>query len=126
MTPVEIIALIFVILASVKILVILVKPKAWLDSVVKKVWVNPLITEVVSLVLAGIVLYYLLDSGIDIIEIFAVIAFVGLIAAVGVAAYAKEFVGLAGKLAKQGIVRKAWLQLIIWIALIIWALYALF
>lgn len=125
MTPIEIIALIFIIVAAIKILVILVKPKAWLDMVVKKVWVSPFITGLICLVLAIIVLYYLIQE-LTIIQIFAVMGFVGLLAGVGIAAYAKEIVGLAGKLMNKGIVKRAWLQIIIWIILIIWGLYTLF
>ena len=122
MTPIEIIALIFAILAAIKIIVILVKPKVWVDSVVKKVWINPLITGTICLILAAIVLYYLIDGGMTIIQIFAVMGFVALLAGIGIAAYAKEVVGCAEKLLKQGIVKKSWLQLIIWIILTIWAL----
>lgn len=125
MTPIEIIALIFIIVAAIKILVILVKPKAWLDMVVKKVWVSPFITGLICLVLAAIVLYYLIQE-LTIIQIFAVMGFVGLLAGVGIAAYAKEIVGLAGKLMNKGIVKRAWLQIIIWVILIIWGLYTLF
>jgi len=122
MTPIEIIALIVAILIAIKIVIILVKPKAWVDSVVKKVWVNPLVIGITCLILAAIVLYYLIQGGMTIIQIFAVMGFVALLGGLGVAVYASEVIGFAEKLLKQGIVKKSWLQLIIWIALTIWAL----
>lgn len=123
---IEIIALIAIILAAIKILVLLVNPKTWM-SVVKFVYGNPSVTMVVSLILSVLVLWYLLGAGITIIEIFAVMTLIACLGAMGVAAYSKDIVALAGKMLKdKNVVKKAWLAIIVWIALILWALKILF
>lgn len=122
MTPIEIMALIIAVAAAIKILVILVSPKLWVN-LVKKVWFSPLLIGILSLVLAIISLYYLIQAGITIVQIFAVMLFISLLAAVGVAVYSKEVVGIAVKLLKdRNILKKAWFYIIIWIVLLIWVL----
>ncbi len=119
---IEVMALIVVVAAAIKILVILVKPKAWV-GIVKKIWVNSALVGIVSLVLAAVVLYYLMQAGITIVQIFAVMLFIALLAAVSAAVYSKEIMGLAQKLLKdKNILKKAWLAILVWIILIIWAL----
>lgn len=126
-TAIEILALILIIVAAIKIIVILVSPKTWANMVVKKVWQSPDLMIVVSLILAAGVLYLLINAGITIVEIFAVMLFVSLLAAVGVAIYSKEVVSVAQKLLKdRNIVKRSWLYIIIWIALLIWGLKELF
>jgi len=126
-TPIEIMALILVVFSLLKIVIIFVKPEAWLNSVVKKVWENPSLMMIVSLVLAGVSLYYLLDSGLTIVQILAVTLFVALLMAVGVAIYIKEIVGIAENLLKdKSILKKSWFYIVLWIALMVWGLYELF
>jgi len=125
MTPIEIIALIIIIISAIKIIVILANPKAWAD-LVKKVWVNPMVMSIVSLILAAIVLYYLIQSGLTIVQILAVTAFVGLLMAVGIGIYANEVISMATKMLKKGILKKAWLYTLLWVALIVWGAYELF
>lgn len=126
MTPIEIIALIVAIVAAIKIIVVLIKPKAWLNSVVKPVYSKPTLTMLVSLILAVLVLYYLLME-LNIIQIFAVMAFLALIMALSFAAYFREIVGLAEKMLRDNhVIKRAWLAILIWIILICWTLYVLF
>ena len=125
-SAIEYMALIFLAVATLKMIVILISPKVWMNGVVKKVWGKPVLMMIVCLILAGVSLYYLTVAGITIVEIFAVMLFFSLLAAVGVAVYAKEVIGLANKLMNRSILKKSWLYIIIWIALIAWGFYALF
>lgn len=122
----EILALIFIVLAIVKILALLIRPKFWL-RVVKKVWFDAGLMMALCFVLAIIVLGFLLVSGITITQILAIMLFTCLLAGIGVAAYSKEVVEVAEKLLRnRNIVKKSWLYLIIWIALLAWGLKELF
>ncbi len=122
---IEIFALIAILLAAIKILIILTNPKSWMD-IVKTVWTNSTLTGIISLILAVVVLYYLLAE-LTIIQIFAVMLFFALLAGVTVSAYSKEVIALGTKMLKdKTILKKAWLSIIIWIALIVWGLYVLF
>lgn len=125
MTPIEIIALIILVAAAIKILVILIKPSSWM-GMARTVWKQPALTAIVSLILAAIVLYYLLQE-ITIIQIFAVMAFVALLAALSMAAYSAEIIALGQKMLKdKAVVKKAWLSIVVWIVLIAWGFYVLF
>lgn len=124
-TPVNIIALILLVVAAIKILVILIMPKAWV-KLVKKVWVNPMNMMIASLILAAVVLYFLLQE-LTIIQIFAAMAFVSLLAAAGIAMYSTTVVNAAQRLLRdREIVKKSWLYILIWIILILWGLKELF
>ncbi len=122
MTPIEIIALILIIISAIKIIVILVNPKSWAD-VVKKIWANPTLTSIIALILAAIVLYYLVwIEGMTIVQIFAVTAFVVLLMAVGIGTYAKEVISMSTRMLKKGVLKRAWFYTLVWIVLMIWAI----
>jgi len=125
MTPIGIIALILIIISAIKIIVILVNPKSWAD-IVKKIWANPMVTSIISLILAAIVLYYLIQSGLTIVQILAVTLFVALLMAVGIGMYATEMISMATKMLKKGVLKKAWFYTLIWIVLLIWGAKELF
>lgn len=120
LTTIGIFALIFAIVASIKILVILIKPKAW-TKVVKNVWKTPLLTGFISLVLAALVFYYLVYKlGFTLTHIFAIMLFTALLAGVSISVYAKEISNIATKMLKKDLLKKAWLPLLIWVALLVW------
>ena len=126
MTPIEILALIIALIAGIKILVLLIKPSSWM-KVVEFVYGKPNITMLVSLVLAGAILYYYLLPIMSIVEIFAVMVFLVLLMAISVSAYSKEVIALKRKMLKdKNFVKKAWLAVLVWIILIVWVLYSLF
>ena len=113
-------ALIFLVIASIKILVILINPRTWHDNVVKNIYRNPKILMVLSLILSAITLYYLLKE-LTIVQIFAAMLFFSLIAAVGVSVFSKDLMKLTNKLYNDKfILKKSWLYLLIWIVLILW------
>jgi len=68
----------------------------------------------------------LIQSGLTIVQILAVTAFVGLLMAVGIGIYANEVISMATKMLKKGILKKAWLYTLLWVALIVWGAYELF
>jgi len=126
MTPIEIIALIVVIVSTIKIIVLLINPNTWMQKVVKPVYSKPMLLTAISTILAAIVLNYLLAE-LTIVHIFAVMAFLALIMAVSFASYSKEMLVFSAKMMKdKTVVKKSWLSILIWIILIIWVLYVLF
>ena len=120
-TPIEWIALILIVISAIKIIVILVNPGAWNAKVVKKVWANPNLAMVVSLVLAAIVLYYLLQGGLTIVQILAVTLFVALLIGSGMAGYKNELIAMADKMLKdKSMIKKSWLYIVVWVILLAW------
>ncbi len=123
-TPIEILALILIVISLIKIITILINPKAWLNGVVNKVYLP--YSQTVFLILAMTVLYYLLQE-LTIIQILAVMLFASLIFAIGFATFSKELIKLADKLyKKENIIKKSWLSLTIWLILLLWGLKELF
>jgi len=125
-TPVETIALIVIIAAVIKMIVLLVNPKAWMNFA-KNIYSKPDLTSLVALILAVVVLYYLLQSGITIVQILAVTAFVVLLIMI---ALAKEIQPLMKKyevmIKKGNLWKEYWLYTLIWVALLAWGAWELF
>ncbi len=125
MTPIELMAFFVAALGLLKMLVIMVNPKNWMP-VVKGVYGNAAIAQLVGLALGGLSLWYLLQE-LSIVHIFAVMFFFMMIMLVTVTSYSKEMMGLANKLLKDpNALKRAWLGCVIWLALTIWVLWALF
>ncbi len=123
---IDIFALIVAVVILIKILVILIKPSAWMGFA-ESLWKLPALVMVVGLVLAGVVLYYLMQSGISLVQIFAVMLLIVLLSAVTMAVYAKDFISMGKKLVRdRNFLSKGWLSIIIWIALAIWVLIKIF
>lgn len=126
MRSVEIIALIMVLVGLVKMIVLLVKPRNWLEKVVKPVYSNGKITKLVALVIAVVVLNFLREE-LTIVQIFAVFAFVSPIMAIGFAPYGKELTAMAQKvLQDKNMLKKSWLSIWVWLVLSVWVLRELF
>ncbi|OGJ12649.1 hypothetical protein A3K82_02155 [Candidatus Pacearchaeota archaeon RBG_19FT_COMBO_34_9] len=122
MTPIEIIVLILISFSVIKILTI---PNIWMKYVIRPLYSKPKILFLVELILAGIVLFFLLQS-LTIVQILAVVAFGALLTGMTFAWYGKETISWAEKLLKKGIWKKAWLPILIWLALIVWGALVLF
>jgi len=83
--------------------------------------------SLISLVLAAVVLYYLLQGGLTIVQILAVMLFLALFMAFGVGFYKKDVLALADKIMKdRAFPKKSWLYMLLWAALLVWGLFALF
>ena len=125
-TPIEIIALVLLVLAAVKIVVLLISAKVWMNFA-KKLYKNKIVFQLVCLVLAAIVLYYLIQGGMSIIHVFAVMAFTALLLALGLADSIKKIIPVFEKHIKDKTLLKAyWLYTLVWLALMAWAVIELF
>ena len=124
MGAIEIFAGVVVLLSLIKLITLLVSPKSWINFA-SKLWKNPSAMAFVSLILGAIVFYYLIQE-LTIIQIFAVMLFTMLLFALTFASYSKEFYPMLQKFAKQGILKKGWLPILIWVILLIWAIKELF
>ena len=121
-TPIELIALILITISLIKIVTIAIKPMAWFDGVVKPLFGNPKVTQVVSFLLAALVLYYLLIE-LTIVQVLAVTFFMALLMLGGMVSFAKPFIDDAEKIYRgRHILRKYWLYTLIWVVLLLWGL----
>jgi len=125
-TPVEIIALIVIVISLIKILTLLIKPQSWMN-LSKNVYSNPKLTSLIALILAGIVLYYLIQSGITIVQILAVTAFVALLIAIGLASEVEPLMKKYEKMIKKGnLWKEYWLYTLLWVLLMLWGIREIF
>lgn len=123
--PIEIIAIIIILFSIIKLIVFWISPRAWLNFA-GKFYVKPNITSAVSFVFAAIVLYYLIDSGMTIVQILAAWLFVALIMVIGLAQYAHDIVVWAKSRDHAVWFREQWLLMVIWIGLLAWGIGAIF
>lgn len=126
MISLETLALTVAIAILVKIIIVIISPKSWL-KVVDKIYSRSWLMMIISFFLGLAVLQLLLDNGMTIIQIFAVMLFLILISAMTLAVYSREMLDLGGKLLRdKSILKKAWFPILIWTLLGIWVLYSVF
>ena len=124
-TPVEIIALVLLIVAAVKMVVLLISGKSWMN-LAKSLYKNKVVFQIICFLLAGVVLYYLLQD-LTIVQIFAVTAFVALLLALGMAEPIKKIIPVYEKhLKNKTLFKTYWLYVLVWLALMAWVFIELF
>jgi len=85
------------------------------------------LAQLVGLILAAVVLYYLIGAGMTIVEILAVTAFVMALLLIGLAPYVGDFIKkIEGAIKRGRIWEESWLYTLVWIVLLAWALKELF
>lgn len=125
-TSIEIIALIVIIVAAIKILVLLVKPKAWMNFA-KGIYSKPIVAQIIGFLLAGVILYYLISAGITIIEILAITAFVASLLIIGLAGEVGGMIKKYQAIIKKGkLWKRFWFYTLLWIALLTWGALVIF
>lgn len=126
-TPVEIIALVVILFSAIKILVLLINPKAWMDFV-KKFYKNPGLIKVVGFILAIVIFYYLYYiSGITIVQILAVTAFIAVFVLIGIAGETDNLIRKYQDMIKKGkLWKRYWFYTLLWVILLGWGIKEIF
>jgi hypothetical protein len=127
LNAVEIIALIMIIVSAIKMFVLLVSPKSWMNFA-RGIYKKPGAAKFAGLILALIIFYYLhYVSGISIVQILAVIAFVAVLFMIGLADEADELVRKYQAIIRKGqLWKKYWFYTILWLILLVWGVKELF
>jgi hypothetical protein len=120
----EILAAILILLSLVKVTMLFVNPRAWV-GLTKRIYTDTKLTSVVSLALAGIVLYLLIRSGIDIVQILAVCLFLSLLIMVGITPYAPRLFAWYETQEIDQLFKEQWLSVLVWVAILAWGAYTL-
>lgn len=121
----QFLAAILILLATVKLVFILVDPAAWIRNI-RRIYAKPQVVGWVALGLAGLVLSLLLQSGLTITQILAVCLFLALLVMVGIAPHAPRILDWFGTQDLREVLRKQWLYVGVWLILMIWGLFDLF
>ena len=119
---IEILAIIFIVLGVLKLLMFLLAPNALLEHA-KKFYANPKVVSFFAFILAAIVLYFLVNAGITIVQIFAIGIFIGLLMIMKLAPYAQD---MLKKMKTATLLKENWFLMIIWVLLMAWGIKELF
>jgi hypothetical protein len=120
----KILAAFLILLSLVKTTMLLVNARAWI-GLVKRFYADTKVTSAVALASAGIVLYLLIRSGLDIVQILAVCLFLFLLILVGAAPYVPRLYGWVETQDIGQLIKEQWLYVSAWIALLLWGAYVL-
>jgi hypothetical protein len=126
-TSVEIIALIVIVAAVIKMLVLLVNPQGWMNFA-RGIYKNTALAQIIGLILAGVVFYYIYYvAGMTIVQILAVMAFLAALLMVGLAPHIGDLLKkYQGQIKRGRLWQENWLYTLIWIVLLIWGAKELF
>ena len=122
---IEILALILISIAVIKLIVFLINPTLWIDFV-EKMYSVPQLIGYIALGASLVVLYFLINAGLTIIEILAVSLFIVLLMLTGLASYADDAIAWIREQDILAMVKKLWLYTLAWMILIIWGISELF
>jgi hypothetical protein len=123
-SPVQWIAFLITALTLIKLIVVIINKKTWVDIVIP-LYKNGKNWSLVFLILSLAVLYYLLQE-LSIVQIMAVIGFIALFGGFAAMQYSKELLDIAKKMTKQKFSGALWFYIILWLILALWALKELF
>jgi hypothetical protein len=119
LSAIEILAALLIVLTGIKLAVILIDARIWLRFA-KRMYAMPAVTSWAALLLAALVLYVLLQSGLTIVQVLAVTVFVALLLMVSVAPYAGRLFGWLETQSVPAMLREQWLYVIVWVLLLAW------
>ncbi len=126
MTAIEILATIFAVLVLVKLLMIMVNPKAWLALAERMLKVRAELTALYA-VLAVIIGYFIFSS-LSIVQVAAVMLFTSIIIGLSMFQYSAAIMETVKHTPATGpeMFRKNWLIITIWASIAVWTLCAVF
>jgi len=124
LSVIKVLAGLLIVLAMVKLIIVLVSPKVWVRFM-KRVYAVPFLTSMVALILAALVLYLLLQSGLSIVQVLAVTVFVSLLLVAGGAPFSKQLIDWLETQSLTTILRAQWVYVVVWVGLLAWGAWAL-
>jgi len=119
LSAIEILAGLLIVLAGIKLVVVFIDARVWLRFA-KSIYARPAVTSWAALLLAVLVLYLLLRSGLTIVQVLAVTVFVALLLVVGVAPYARRLFGWLETQSLPAMLKQQWLYIVVWVLLLAW------
>ena len=124
LSVIKVLAGLLIVLALVKLAIVLVSPQIWVRFM-RRVYAVPVVTSMVALILAALVLYLLLQSGLSIVQVLAVTVFVSLLLVAGGAPFSKQLINWLETQSLTTILRAQWVYVVVWVGLLAWGAWAL-
>jgi hypothetical protein len=110
--------------SAVKLLTLAIRPAAWF-ALARRLYRYPRITAWVALASAALVLWLLLRSGLDIVQILAVCLFMSLMVIAGMAPFVPRLLDWIASQDFGGLFRQQGLYALSWLALLVWCAFVL-
>jgi hypothetical protein len=120
----QILAALLLLLSAVKMAMLATRPRAWF-GVARWIYRHPEITSRVALMSAALVLWLLVRSGLDIVEILAVCLFMSLLMIAGLAPYAPRLLDWIESQDLRQLTREQGGYVLAWLALLLWGAFIL-
>ncbi|AOY90924.1 hypothetical protein BKK79_03170 [Cupriavidus sp. USMAA2-4] len=121
----RLLAAVLIALAVLKLCAVLLAPQGWLHAM-RRLYARPALLAALAYVLAALVLYALLASGLSIVQILAVCLFMALLTMAGMVPLAPRLLeAMAEPGALRRMMRAQWLYVLVWLALLAWGLAAM-
>lgn len=121
MGTMETLAAILILISLVKLVFVFIDLQSWLGFT-RRIYANPTRTSLVSLLLAGVVLFLLIRSGLTIVDILAVCLFFVLLVAAGFAPHYSKILAIFRDEDMKRILKDQWLYIALWLILLGWGL----
>ncbi len=118
---IEILAIILIAIAVIKLVIFLINPMLWIDFI-EKMYSAPQLISYIGLAASLVVLYFLINSGLSIIEILAVSLFIMLLMLTGLANYAEDVIAWIREQDIMAMIKNLWIYTIAWVLLIVWGI----
>lgn len=112
-------AALLLMLSTVKLVTLAIRPSAWF-SLARRLYRHPPITARVALAGAALVLWLLLRSGLDIVQILAVCLFTSLMMIAGLAPFVPRLLDWIESRDGGELLRQQGLYAFLWVALLVW------
>lgn len=120
------IALILIIFSAIKILVLLVSPKSWMNFA-KGIWSKPMAVQTIGFILAALVFYYWYQAGMTVVQLLAASAFVASLMMIGLADTVGSMMKKYDAIVKKGhLWKEYWFYTLVWVVLLVWGVKELF
>ena len=124
LSVIKVLAGLLIVLAAVKLAIVFVSPQVWMRFM-KRIYAVPVLTSIVALILAALVLYLLLQSGLSIVQVLAVTVFVSLLLVAGGAPFSKQLIDWLETQSLSTILRAQWVYVFVWMGLLAWGAWEL-
>ena len=116
-TSIDWIALIFIVFAIVKVIILLINPTAWMRGA-QKFFKKTILAQIIAFVLAAVIFYYLIQEGFRVVQILAITAFVTMLLVIGLAKHLDSLMVKYNKMIEKGKLWKDnWFYTLLWLIL---------
>ncbi len=119
---IEVLAFLLVLFGGVKLILLAIKPD-FLFNLSSKLFKKTKLFQVLTLIGTAVILYFLLDAGLSIVQILAVTFFAAALYGMALAPYAEK---MTKAIKSKTVLKDNLLVVLVWVVLLVWGIIGLF